>query len=172
MGIPINGTPNSFTQKMIAKGFKHYPSEDTAEYTLYKGKFAGYNDCIIEAMKFNNTVYAVGISIPVNTNNTWNGIKSAYLNIRNNIANKYKYDCISVDNDEYFDEPYYEGDGYELTAIFANACHFSTTFIVDNTGSRVMAAIGDASSIYLFYMDGINYQSSINYRNKQLNDDL
>lgn len=170
MGIPINGTPSAFTQKMAAKGFKHYPSEDTDEYNLYKGKFAGYNDCIIEAMKFKNTVYAIGVEIPVNTNNTWNGIKSAYLNIRNNIYNK--YNIINVDTNEYFDELYYEGDDYELTAIFAEACHFSTTFTVDNNASQIITAIGGASSIYLFYLDGINLQKYDDYKKNQLSSDL
>lgn len=170
MGIPINGTPYAFTQKMAAKGFKHYPSEDTDGYNLYKGKFAGYNDCIIEAMKFNNTVYAIAISIPINTNNTWNGIKSAYLKIRNNIYNK--YNIINVDTNEYFDKPYYEGDGYELTAIFAEACHFTTIFTVDNNASQIITRIGDASSIYLFYLDGINYQRYDDYKKNQLSSDL
>lgn len=187
MGIPINGTPNAFGQKLVAKGFRRNYDEDRPEYNAYDGKFAccgesSASKCIIHVLKYKNTVYAICVTIipygdeylwdgikpaDLNLSNSWDGIKPAYINIRNNIYNK--YDCISVDDDEYGTECYYESDLDKLRAIRLNDLRVSTIFHIDENGSKIKTEIGNAFSIKLFdlwcinilYVDGINFKKTI-----------
>ena len=64
MGIPINGTLESFTQKLVAKGLKRERGwENTGAFS---GTFAGESNCevYVKRIPSRNIVYKVVVCLP------------------------------------------------------------------------------------------------------------
>lgn len=172
MGIPINGTPNAFAQKMTAKGFKHLTKEDTDHSNAYAGKFAGDYNCKIVVFTYKNTVYAVLVNIPFE-GRSWEYLKSEYLNMIEHIyAN---YDAIAVTNLEYFDSPFQEGNSREFCALSVDMCRFTKGFSIygidDEYPSGIITSISISRfyepALTVYYTDGINFAGYSNYKELQ-----
>ena len=60
MGIPIDGTPQEFGEKLQQKGFEYVATYDKEEHFMYKGYFAG-TSCYIGIPSYENPVNSVMI---------------------------------------------------------------------------------------------------------------
>ena len=110
-GIPIDGTPFEFGEKLKETGFS-YRETDSDGYRWYKGNFAGYNNCEIVVKANNNLVYEVVVIFPKAY--TWNQLNNTYCSLKEMLTTKYNnpksmekfentpsYVNINDDNDKY-----------------------------------------------------------------------
>jgi hypothetical protein len=87
MGIPIDGTMESFVQKLKTKGLKYKGTEDgMANLT---GEFAAISDCNIYVVRFSdrNQVRQVMVAFPITDD--WSTLADTYFNLKKNLTVKY-----------------------------------------------------------------------------------
>lgn len=149
MGIPITGTPIQMGQKLKAKGFtfKGNLDEDIREYT---GKFAGNNVSLYVASQ-NNNVWKIVVDYI--RSNSFTTLKSAYNKMVTQFTLKYGD---PMGHFEYFKDPYYEGDGFELQALKLQKCCYFTGWSLEK--GNISVTISAIPSILISYedLDGVN----------------
>ena len=110
-GVRIDGTLNSKIQQYRLKGYvlnKMGPNG-----AVMKGTIAGRSvELLIFTTKKTKLVYKMIVYLPVHTN--WPDIKSEYTKFVDLFIEKYGKPDHEFD---FFRDPYYEGDGYEMSAI-------------------------------------------------------
>ena len=118
-GVSISGSQSSVVTAFRAKGYviKRY-FENCVSMT---GKLAGEN---IEIYITNTPVSKKVFKIVVyfDTEDTWGELKYSYIKYYQLLSNKY-----GSPNDKYsfFQDPYYDGDGYEMTAVQLKKCVYA-----------------------------------------------
>ena len=162
MGIPIDGSLTSFIDKLQAKGFTVSFADD--DIAGLEGPFSGSTRTVwVYATPQTSKVYCVIVQL--RTSKSWSSLKSTYSEFKQMLTNKYGEPYGS----ETFTRPYYEGDGYEMTALRNDKCSFVQLF--ETPTGTVMLYISDSSdgSVMLSYRDKINSdiydaeQSSMKY---------
>lgn len=147
-GIPIDGTVNEFVAKLEKLGY--ILTEKEKDGAFLSGQFTGKEATIVVmgTMK-SSTVSMVCVQLP--KNNTWFGAKSEYMYYKELFTQKYGEPSR---HREGFDRPYYEGDGYELSALSRGKCHYTSLFVVEN--GTIMISLGNGGRLSIFYEDTIN----------------
>lgn len=87
MGIPINGTLESFTQKLVAKGLKRERGwENTGAFS---GTFAGESNCevYVKRIPSRNIVYKTVVCLP--SRDTWDWLEKDYNEFKEMLTSKY-----------------------------------------------------------------------------------
>lgn len=160
MGIPIDGSYASFVAQLKAKGFK----ETSVGGADLEGQFSGSNRTVyVYCTPITEKVYRVTVTL--HKSSSWSSLKSIYSEFKELLTNKYGEPF----GGETFTQPYYEGDGYEMTALLADKCNY--TQIYSTESGRIMLWISKVfdGSVLLMYNDNINSdlndaeQSSIKY---------
>lgn len=164
MGIEIDGKLSVFGQKLEKKGFTEITR--VSDRVLYEGKFAGrYCNVVVSATSNNTEVFQV---IVILEDDNWSDIKSCYFDFKKSLSEKYTRGL----NVEYFQDPYYEGDGYELSAIIRDKCNYVSFF--DAEGGKIMLKIGggDEPQVRIVYEDKQNVNIFENNSNNQMMNDI
>lgn len=118
--IPIDGKISNFVEKMKNVGFSLV--EIKGNFATMNGQFAEKNcEIIIVSSPETNTVWKVSAYFPKET--TWSSMKSTYQSYKEQYQQKYGN---PTDSFEFFSDPYFEGDGYELQAISNEKCSYFT----------------------------------------------
>lgn len=110
-GVEINGNLQSIVRNLNKKGF--VIEEQTPEGTSMVGTFAGITDCHIYISVSQITGLSSKVLVIAARTNNWYSAKSEYSRLKDMLSQKYE----ELSKWESFDSPYYEGDGYELSAI-------------------------------------------------------
>lgn len=111
-GIPIDGTPEEFGRKLEAVGFE-YNYKSQGSYWYKGGSFAGYSDCEVIVIAYDNLVYEVVVLLP--TKYRWSHLYGDYSSLVYSLTKKYgepiykteefvstpSYIDINDDNDKY-----------------------------------------------------------------------
>lgn len=120
-GIPIQGTLNAFVAQLTQIGYeKKYEESSSA---ILKGKFIGHDVLVaIQSTPRTNLVWKV--SVICQDDNAWTSLKSLYQETKELYLKKYTYD----NSFEFFVDPYYEGDGYEISAFKLEKAHYITFY--------------------------------------------
>ena len=155
MGIPINGTLESFTQKLVAKGIKREHAWDNA--LLLKGTFAGKSGSGVCVMRVpsRNIVYKVVVCLP--SKDTWEWLENDYKEFKEMLTTKYgePYKC-----SESFKEGTYVGSDYlKISALKGGECEYYSAW--GSTEGMILLEIFNAdgssdSCVRLTYIDLIN----------------
>lgn len=155
MGIPINGTLESFTQKLVAKGLKREHAWDNA--LLLKGTFAGKSGSGVCVMRVpsRNVVYKVVVCLP--SKDTWEWLENDYKEFKEMLTTKYgePYKC-----SESFKEGTYVGSDYlKISALKGGECEYYSAW--GSTEGMILLEIFNAdgssdSCVRLTYIDLIN----------------
>lgn len=118
-GIPIYGSEEEFRELLIKKGFNDYG------YSL-EGPFAGFYDCKVDIFTspYSQEVIGLLIRIPINSKNDWISHLSVYNRINELLTNKYSNPSI----EEIYENPFFKGDGRELTGLKKNKIKFNTRY--------------------------------------------
>ena len=148
-GIPIDGSMNSFVEKLKAKGFE--PIVVESEGAILKGDFGG-NICktVIFVTKTSKKVHTVGVE--VEKSNSWSTLKSTYNDYKSSLTTKYgKGESI-----EYFSYPYEAGDGYEMSALRLDKCTYITKFTTAKGDIMLLIGYREEGNVVLYYMDKAN----------------
>ena len=160
-GIPIDGSISSFKRLAETKGWTPLPENEN----ILKGSFAG-EDVVLGLYETitSNTVFQVGVIFE--GSETWQSLKTSYSHYKELLTTKYGEPSNSV---EYFTDPYYEGDGYELTASKTNHCTYMTTWTFDN-GSINLIIVN--ASLCIAYIDSTNSRLDDLEKNRKAYEDL
>ena len=146
-GIPIDGSLSSFITKLEKQGFSLETTYDNA--AMMKGNFGGENCEIgIYSTANANSVFQIIVAFPKSS--TWASLKAIYNKYKDALTKKYgKPEVI-----EKFYSPYDEGDGYEMSAIKADKCLYSSKFYVEH--GIIQLVIFNSANIGIAYTDKIN----------------
>ncbi|WP_314815046.1 hypothetical protein [Hoylesella nanceiensis] len=155
MGIPINGTLESFTQKLVAKGMKREHAWDNA--VLLKGTFAGKRNCevYVNRIPSRNIVYRIVVCLP--SRETWEWLENDYTEFKRMLTSKYgdpfKYS-------ESFKEGTYVGsDRLKISALKEGKCEYYSTWGLNEgfIGLEIFNVDGSSDCcVRLTYIDLIN----------------
>lgn len=171
--VAIDGSLKAFISQIKTKGFSPlYVSEDNSGAIL-DGKFIGKEvDLVIVTTPKTKTVWKVAVDFEDQI--SWYSLKSDYLDLKSSLTIKYGV----PKSYEYFRSPYEEGDGYEMTAIYAEKCVYVSYFDVVENG-RVIGSISlgiqkreTKGYIALHYEDATNAQKMRTEKNERVYDEL
>ena len=146
-GIPIDGHIDEFISKMKELGYKMADKIDGI--AIMEGKFTNKNvNLFIVYTQETNTVWKVAVFFDKAT--SWSSIKSDYREYKELYEKKYG----AGRSYEFFSDPYYEGDGYELQAIRKEKCRYMTFF--DCATGGIIVEIDNSERLLISYEDDIN----------------
>lgn len=156
-GIPINGKLDEFVKKLEAQGYKMTESLDNI--IMMEGQFTGKDATIlIISTKKSKTVWKVVVKF--SEQSSWSSLKSDYFYYKEMFVKKYGSPTKKY---EFFSNPYYEGDGYELSALRSEKCHYISAF--ETKSGVVYLEISKYKKIEISYEDESN--SNIMNREKE-----
>lgn len=165
-GIPIDGKIETFIGKLQHIGYSSIRTEPSV--ALMKGEFGG-NICNIMIGSSPTSHIVHSIIVFLNEDNSWHSLNATYNNYKNLLSSKYG----KGDSFEFFSDPYYEGDGFETTAISVNKCTYVTFFDVPNGRLRLsIQKVITRACVVLVYLDNINYELSNKEENAAIIEDL
>lgn len=146
-GISMGGNLSTFVSALKNQGFIQEDYYDNM--VILKGDFAGKSDCTIVVGATENTksVWKVVVTFPEKV--SWYSLKSEYKSFKESYNNKYG----KGRSYEYFSDPYYEGDGYELQALRLEKCTYMTFY--ETAEGNIMLEISDDKSVAVHYEDKI-----------------
>lgn len=121
MGVKVGGTPAEVIKKMTEKGFTlEKKNPDNSQLTM-KGKVGNEEIEFLAAFTPTSKVCWKFI-VYFEEQNDWYSLKAKYTQKLNMLKEKYG----EPTNDfSFFSKPYYEGDGYEMTAVRIEKAHYS-----------------------------------------------
>ncbi len=163
-GIPMEGTLNSFVQKLKAKGYSYLGQQDGM--ALLKGEFAATKGCTIGVARFadRDQVNLVAVIFP--EEESWNGITKSYFGLKDMLTEKYG----NPESVEEFsgDEP--PTDFLRFHKILDDECHYLSEFQCENGKIQLTMAKQDYNSaaVILRYIDKANADET----RKKIMDDL
>ena len=133
-GIPIDGTPSEFGAKLKNNGFTYERTIDSG-LVIYKGSFAGYNNCEVGVKSNNNLVYEVVVIFPKSY--SWNHLNDTYSSLKEMLTTKYG-NPKSIEKFE--NTPSYvniEDDNNKYREVENGRCTYLSSFIslVDGLGT-------------------------------------
>ncbi len=148
-GIPLDGNLSTFVGKLKADGCNLIYSNDNA--AILSGNFSGEErKIVIYASKSTKTVYQAVVLLEIS--DSWSLLKNTYNDYKNILTSKYG----KGESCQFFSNPYYDGDGYEMTAIRASKCTYYTEYKLTN--GTILLIITDISggTVALSYSDTNN----------------
>lgn len=160
---PISGTLTEMIKKMQALG---YNLEEAADYVaIMEGKFANENcEIVLYASPKTKTMHSVIVNFSEQT--SWYSLKAKYRKLKEQLTSKYNHTPKST---EYFADPYYEGDGYEMQALENEKCFYFSTFNFYN-GKIGIYIVGN--KVQLLYQDSKGKSINQKEENESAFDDL
>ena len=136
-GIPIDGSLTNFVTALKGAGYQLiYQSEDGGAAAL-EGSFTNEDvTIVVVTTPKTNTVWKVAVLFE--DQSSWSSLKSDYKALKANLAAKYGAPDSAY---EFFSSPYEEGDGYEMTAIYAEKCTYMSFFHVKSESGEEVGTI-------------------------------
>lgn len=163
-GIPIDGTLNSFVQKLKEKGYTFLGQQDGV--VLLKGTFAATKGCTIVVSRFSDRdqVNLVGVLFP--KQESWSEITKYYYNLKDMLTEKYGTpECI-----EQFSDRERHSDYSRFHALLDDECHYLSEFLCENGKIQLTMKKNDykTANVILRYIDKANADET----HKKVMDDL
>jgi hypothetical protein len=154
MGIPINGTLESFSQKLVAKGMKRQQCKDNTG--IFSGTFAGERDCGVYVTRIpsRNIVYRVVVFLP--SEDTWDRLEEDYNKFKEMLTTKYGEP--SKCSESFKEGTYVGSDHLKISALKEGKCNYFSVWGF-NEGIILLNFHTDGSSscfVRLSYYDAIN----------------
>lgn len=147
-GLSVDGALPNFKKELEQIGFEYVC--DVQYGAVFKGEFAGCNNCeiIVLSSRNSNIVWKVIILFPKHMG--WYSLKNEYTHYKKIFTNKYG----EPDSYEYFTAPYEEGDGNELTALFAEKCSYCSYY--KTSEGSIVVRIDKDDRVMIGYEDAFN----------------
>jgi hypothetical protein len=147
-GITLGKTEKEVTSKLISKGFKLI---DVVSKTTkrYKGKLSNGDDVIINILSTPKTKLVWKLIIKTYAY-SWPSAKSTFDNYKAKLVNK--YGDSTIDN-HYFTTPYFEGDGYEMLALYKDNCTWSSSWYSPLIRIEINSFKYDVAEIWISYQN-------------------
>ena len=146
-GVPIDGHIDDFVSKMEGLGYTLEKKVDNA--VIMEGRFTNKDvNVYILSTPQTNTVWKVAVYFDEAT--SWSSIKNSYREYKDLYKKKYGVG----ESYEFFSDPYYEGDGYELQALRKEKCNYVTYF--EPATGYVTVKMSSSECIVIAYEDKVN----------------
>ena len=162
-GVSMEGTLQTFTSKLKAKGFTPVGIQDGV--SLLNGEFAGYKDCTICAVADKSGMICK-VSVIFPTMDKWGDLERCYLNYKSMLSEKYgePKDCV-----EKFQNDYANDNNSKKHELSMDRCKYYSIFDGDN-GEIQLEITHQSFSCYvmLSYLDNANQEKL----RKHIMDDL
>lgn len=163
-GIPVSGNLNTFVGKLGGLGYKVAERSDNA--VLMEGKFTGKDvEIIVFSSKKTKTVWKVLVRFDKAT--SWSSLKYDYEYYKSAFTKKYGNPETSY---EFFSDPYYEGDGYELQAVRVEKCHYVSFY--NTEGGVVYIEMDKSERLCVHYEDSVGTEKQKKERDEAVIDDI
>lgn len=162
--ISMDCNLTTFVSKLKAKGYTTTLIQEDA--AVLSGSFAGKDDCTIVVLctSVSKLVWKVGVIFPKRT--SWSSLKSEYNSFKESYTQKYG----SPKSYEFFSDPYYEGDGYELQAIGLDKCTYASFFSTPLGG--IILKIDSDKCVSVSYEDEINVKIKRSEEENAISNDI
>lgn len=163
-GIPMEGTLNSFVQKLKDKGFNYLGQQDGT--ALLKGEFAATKGCTIGVARFSDRDEVNLVAVIFPEEDTWNAISKSYYNLKDMLTEKYG---LPESIEEFTDrEP--SSDFIKFHSLLRDECNFISEFACEGGVIQLtMKKQGYTSAaVILRYIDKTNAAET----RKKVMDDL
>lgn len=162
-GIEITGIIDNVIAKLEKAGY--ILAEKDEDGAVLEGMFAN-EKCQLLVSLTPKTKRVYSICVFFEKKDSWYSLKADYKELKKSLKDKYD---VRPDDSEFFIDPYYEGDGYELQALRLSKCVYRSKYELKN-GEITLAMI--SNRIILSYND--KKGNEINEREKSQNayDDL
>lgn len=122
-GFPISGSISDMITNLQNVGYKLEQRE--TEDAMLSGKFMNENcEILLSATPISKQIYHIAVKF--DKVDSWFSLKSDYKKKRDLVKEKYNVSPTHVK--EVFEEPYYEGDGYELQAFRVGKATFGSIY--------------------------------------------
>lgn len=161
--IPIDGNINAFSKELVKQGFTLLESKGSS--IILKGEFAG-KQCNIVVVGTKKTLLTWKVYISFDKENLWSSLKSKYYELKEQYTTKYG-DGKSY---EFFSNPYFEGDGYETTALSVDKCTWSTFW--ETKVGNISISIQASQNIGISYEDIKNTVVMDQEKNEIISNDI
>lgn len=148
-GIKICGSSTSFQTQMENKGYVLSKTKDGI--LVFNGDFIGKSTEQILVILTPKTKQVWKVVVYFNEKTSWYSLKGEFNELKDQITQKYGNPS---NNYSFFSSPYDEGDGYEITGVKVEKCHFSAFW--DN---GISVEISKYCQVKLIYEDP--FQSEI-----------
>lgn len=141
MGVPITGKVSDFSRKLQTKGFERMSKDNDGFLT---GQFTGKESVImmLETPK-SKQVYTISVFLK-DEFKTWETLKDEYNKYKTKLTKKYGI----PDSRELFEDPYYEGDGYEMQALRMGKCLYMSKF--ETLAGDIILAMAEQKIVILY----------------------
>jgi hypothetical protein len=151
-GVFIGGNITTVVDNFKNKGYKVVKViNNSVRLEGFMGQTSNYVDLWVTSSIKTRQVWKVSAYI-TNGPDDFSGLKASYLKYKEGITNKYGTPTSSY---EYFKSPYYEGDGYEETAVTVEKAVFSTFWLTDKN-VNISVEISKYKQIKLTYENNTN----------------
>ena len=163
-GIPIEGTLNSFVQKLKDKGFTFVGQQDGT--AILKGEFAATKGCTIGVARFSDRDQVNLVAVIFPEEDSWTRITKSYFMLKEMLTEKYGTpECIEQFSDS---EP--SSDLLKFHALLDDECHYISEFFCEN--GKIQLTMSKQSyntaAVILRYIDKANADET----RKKVMDDL
>lgn len=163
--IPWESSKAEVTKKLIAKGYVRNTKNsemNKAGDLLFDGKLAGENAQLFAIFSKNNLV-----KIVINLKTSDEDAINSYKKMQETLTGKYG----PATNDyNYFKEPYFDGDGYEIQAIRHGKGVFFSIWVGED-GSSLGLEITKVLTVKIGY-ESANWEKEVNKRQQETTSDL
>lgn len=150
--IPIDGNIDDFASELIKQGFSKSEEESIKNIIILNGEFINKKNCEIYIIGTKKSYLTWRINIILPKEISWISLKESYFEIKKQYQSKYG----SGESFEYFSEPYFEGDGYELQALRKEKCTYSSYWKLESGIISLKISTSDSNSISIAYQDTQN----------------
>jgi hypothetical protein len=153
MGIKIEGKKDLLITQLKSKGFNLQPKKvSTQTYELMKGNVGGNNfEIMVCYTPITNLVWK--LIVTTGTSETWSTLKSNYNKYKEVLIKKYGNPSSDY---SFFSSPYDEGDGYEMTGVYAGKCNYASFFDLPNNEGSITLEITKWKEVDISYQNNAN----------------
>lgn len=162
-GVPIDGRFDNFIVQMESIGYEIEYKNDYG--AIMTGRFTNKNvKLIVLSTPKTNTVWKVSVAFEEAV--SWSSLKSSYKEYKQLYTKKYGIG----DSYEFFIDPYYDGDGYELQALELEKCRYMTFF--ETTNGTIAIELNKSKCLQIGYEDKINSKLAENEKTSSALDEI
>lgn len=163
-GIPMEGTLNSFVQKLKGKGYSFISTQDGV--ALLKGEFAARKGCIIGVSRFSDRDQVNMVTVIFPEEETWSSITLSYYSLKDMLTEKYG----TPEAIEEFTKREPSSDFLKFHALLDGECYYYSKFACEN--GKIQLTMSKQSyntaAVILNYIDKANADETL----QKIMDDL
>lgn len=160
-GVPIDGTVNSFVQKMKQKGFT---LEGNGEQTaIMKGAFAGQKNCKVGIFRTVEKDLVFRVAVLFEAEKQWFMLEKTYLFLKEMLTKKYGKPSFSIEEFDSYSQP--KDDMMKMLYAEQDRCKYGTKYETDEgvislNISHMKIEYEDICRVVLVYTDNKNFSAA------------